>query len=186
MRDDRGEVSGTAGMACPAGGVPRVTVGRDPCVPPPPLCHSEPVRAAEQVPLGYTLAWESVLPKRETDCRVAARREASALGVLLAMTARRCRTDGTSRTPSPTGGSTHLPRRAGPMCPAARCVLTPAGHAGPALHGDSALCRWADRVVCPYRWDVEDAVPRGEGRRGRRPLRMGRRGRRVLRVVYRA
>ena len=44
------------------------------------------------------------------------------------------------------------------MCPAARCVLTPAGHAGPALHGDSALCRWADRVVCPYRWDVEGAV----------------------------
>ena len=55
--------------------------------------HSEPVRR---------LAWESVLPKRETDCRVAARREASALGVLLAMTARRCRADGTSRTPSPT------------------------------------------------------------------------------------
>ena len=23
-------------------------------------CHSEPVRAAKQVPLGYTLAWESV------------------------------------------------------------------------------------------------------------------------------
>ena len=55
--------------------------------------HSEPVRR---------LAWESVLPKRETDCRVAARREASALGVLLAMTARRCRADGTSRPPSPT------------------------------------------------------------------------------------
>ena len=98
--------------------------------------------------------------------------------------------------------------RAGPMCSAARCALTPAGHAGPALHGDSALCRWADRVVRPYdgdgkrvrrdvedavpyetgqgvrakradrvvhpyRWDVGDAVPRGEGRRGRRPLRTG-------------
>ena len=159
-------------MACPAGGVPRVTVGRDPCVPPPPLCHSEPVHAAKQVPLGYTLAWESVLPKRETDCRVAA---------LLAMTARRCRADGTSRTPSPTGSSTHLPRRAGPMCPAARCALTPAGHAGPALHGDSALCRWADRVVHPYRWDVEDAVPYEiasgtcvQGGQSRPPLRRGR------------
>ena len=39
------------------------------------------------------------------------------------------------------------------MCPAARCAWTPAGHAGPALHGDSALCRWADRVVRPYDGD---------------------------------
>ena len=31
--------------------------------------------------------------------------------------------------------------------------MTPAGHAGPALHGDSALCRWADRVVRPYDGD---------------------------------
>ena len=82
----------------------------------PPLCHSEPVRAAEQVPLGYTLAWESVLPKRETDCRVAA---------LLAMTARRCRADGTSRTP----------------CPAVRDVE------------DAVPYRRADRVVRPYDGD---------------------------------
>ena len=34
VRDDRGEVSGTAGMACPAGGISHKTVGRDPCVPP--------------------------------------------------------------------------------------------------------------------------------------------------------
>ena len=60
-------------------------------------------------------------------------------------------------------------RRAGPMCPAARCALTPAGHAGPALHGDSALCRWADRVVRPYngdgkrvRRDGGDAVSYGQ------------------------
>ena len=55
------------------------------------------------------------------------------------------------------------------MCPAARCALTPAGHAGPALHGDSALCRWADRVVRPYdgdgkrvRRDGGDAVSYGQ------------------------
>ena len=35
------------------------------CPAAPPLCHSEPVRAAEQVPLGYTLAWESVLRKEK-------------------------------------------------------------------------------------------------------------------------
>ena len=82
------------------------------------------------------------------------------------------------------------------MCPAARCALTPAGHAGPALHGDSALCRWADRVVrpdetgwrgrCPIQSgtsrtpspterDVEDTVPYGryiaQDRRGRCPHR---------------
>ena len=73
------------------------------------------------------------------------------------------------------------------MCPAVRCALTPAGHAGPALHDDSALCVGADRVVRPYgvgcrgrrllqsgtsrtpsptEWDVEDAVPyRGGTRR---------------------
>ena len=235
MRDDRGEVSGTAGMVCPAGGVPRVTVGRDPCVPPPTSLSFQAsarrgasalgvhtgvgIRPSEKrdglprrcapsspasgsrislpagssgssscrraalrsfsgsstvsmvYPLLVALSFRAgdqchrrgnPYPQaRGTDCRVAARREASALGVLLAMTARRCRADGTSRTPSPTGGSTHLPRRAGPMCPAARCVLTPAGHAGPALHGDSALCRWADRVVRPYR----------AGCRGCRPLR---------------
>ena len=61
------------------------------------------------------------------------------------------------------GWCTARNRRAGSMCPAARCALTPAGHAGPALHGDSALCRWADRVIRPYRWDVEDAVPRADG-----------------------
>ena len=53
--------------------------------------------------------------------------------------------------------------RAGSVCPAARCALTPAGHAGPALHGDSALCVGADRVVRPY----------GAGRRGRRLLQNG-------------
>ena len=54
------------------------------------------------------------------------------------------------------------------MCPAARCALTTAGHAGPALHGDSALCRWADRVIRPYdgdgkrvRRDGEDAASYG-------------------------
>ena len=31
-----------------------------PAVPSAPSCHSEPVRAAKQAPLGYTLAWESV------------------------------------------------------------------------------------------------------------------------------
>ena len=37
-------------------------------IPPPhsaPRCHSEPVRAAKQVPLGCTLAWESVPRRRQ-------------------------------------------------------------------------------------------------------------------------
>ena len=61
-------------------------VGRDPCVPPFCSCHSEFVGADDSV-RPHALAWESVHPKRGTDCRVAS---------LLAMTARRCRADGTS------------------------------------------------------------------------------------------
>ena len=79
-------------------------------------CHSEPVRAAKQVPLGYRLAWESVsLQGRttlsahvtgagirffvlgRTDCRVAS---------LLAMT--ECVGDGVLDVP---------PRRGGRLCP---------------------------------------------------------------------
>ena len=61
-------------------------VGRDPCIPPFCSCHSEFVGADDSV-RPHALAWESAFPKRRTDCRVAA---------LLAMTARRCRADGTS------------------------------------------------------------------------------------------
>ena len=61
-------------------------VGRDPCVPPLCSCHSEFVGADDSV-RQCALARESVPPKRGTDCRVAS---------LLAMTARRCRADGTS------------------------------------------------------------------------------------------
>ncbi len=61
-------------------------VGRDPCVPPFCSCHSEFVGADDSA-RPHALAWESAFPKRRTDCRVAA---------LLAMTARRCRADGTS------------------------------------------------------------------------------------------
>ena len=82
--------------------------------------------------------------KRKTDCRVATRREASTLGVLLAMTARRCRADGTSypkgicsatlhcRTPSPTRGSTYRPVGRGPRAPP-KNAYPAAGHMGPAL-----------------------------------------------------
>ena len=102
---------------------------------PPVPCHSEPVR---------TPAWESVSPKRKTDCRVATRREASTLGVLLVMTARRCRADGTSypkgicsaalhgRTPSPTRGLTYRPVGRGPRAPP-KNAYPAAGHMGPAL-----------------------------------------------------
>ena len=66
-------------------------------------------------------------------------REAAFLFYRLA--ARRCRADGTSRTPSPTGSLSCPPRRAGPMCPALRYACFPAGHAGPALQdsGTAAL-----------------------------------------------
>ena len=95
-------------------------------------CHSEPVRA---------LAWESVspcLPLRGRWQRVALTEgaishgnssppvtRADSLPPRWGLAARRCRADGTSypkgicsaalhgRTPSPTGGSTHLPHRAG-------------------------------------------------------------------------
>ncbi len=98
-------------------------------------CHSEPVR---------TLAWESVSKKRKTDCRIATRREASTLGVLLAMTARRCCANGTSypkgicsaalhgRTPSPTDGSPYHPVGRGPRAPP-KNAYPAAGHMGPAL-----------------------------------------------------
>ena len=59
-------------------------------------CHSEFVGADDSV-RPHALARESVPSKRGTDCRVAA---------LLAMTARRCRADG---TPSPTGGAMWTP-----------------------------------------------------------------------------
>ena len=45
-------------------------VGRDPCVPPLCSCHSEFVGADDSV-RPHALAWESVHPKRGTDCRVA-------------------------------------------------------------------------------------------------------------------
>ena len=61
-------------------------VGRDPCVPSLCSCYSEFVGADDSV-RPHALAWESAFPKRRTDCRVAS---------LLAMTARRCRADGTS------------------------------------------------------------------------------------------
>ena len=61
-------------------------VGRDPCVPPFCSCHSEFVGADDFV-RPHALAWESAHPKRGADCHVA---------LLLAMTARRCRADGTS------------------------------------------------------------------------------------------
>ena len=78
----------------------------------PTSCHSEPVRAAKQVPLGYRLAWESVSPCLPLRGRY--QREALTEGemprVFLfpsrlrrqppprgGLTARRCRADGTSR-----------------------------------------------------------------------------------------
>ncbi len=70
---------------------------------------------------------------------------------------------GTLGTPPLRSTSDRRTCRAGPVCPAARCALAPAGHADPALHGDSALCRWADSVVRPY----------GVGCRGRRLLQSG-------------
>ena len=102
---------------------------------------------------------------------------------------------GTSRTPSPTerdvedavpyGRYIAQDRRG--RCPhrPAGNAQSAAGHAGPALHGDSTLCGWVDRVVrpdgvgcrgrrllqsgtsraaAPTERDVEDAVPYREGR----------------------
>ena len=66
-------------------------------------CHSEFVGVDDSVrPFPVILSqcehWRGnpSPPPKKTDCRGAARREASTLGVLLAMTARRCRADGTS------------------------------------------------------------------------------------------
>ena len=72
-------------------------------------------------------------------------REAAFLFYRLA--ARRCRADGTPGTPSPTGGLSRPPRRAGPMCPAARYACFPAGHAGPALHDSSAAALTGRRTL---------------------------------------
>ena len=80
-------------------------------------CHSEPVRAAKQVPLGYTLAWESVSPRLPLRgrCQREALTEGEMPRVFLSpsrlrrqppprggLAARRCRAVGTSGTPSPT------------------------------------------------------------------------------------
>ena len=107
-------------------------------------CHSEPVRAAKQVPLGYTLAWESVSPRLPLRgrCQREALTEGEMPRVFLSpsrlrrqppprggLTARRYRADGTSypkgicsaalhgRTPSPTRGSTYRPVGRGPCAP---------------------------------------------------------------------
>ena len=122
-------------------------------------CHSEPVRAAKQVPLGYTLAWESVSPRLPLRgrCQREALTEGEMPRVFLSpsrlrrqppprggLTARRCRADGTSypkgicsaalhcRTPSPTRGSTYRPVGRGPCAPPPGTHFS-AGHMGPAL-----------------------------------------------------
>ena len=96
-------------------------------------CHSEPVRAAKQVPLGYTLAWESVSPRLPLRgrCQREALTEGEIPRVFLSpsrlrrqppprggLPARRCRADGTSGMPSPTHGSIKTTRR--PLRGAAR------------------------------------------------------------------
>ena len=119
-----------AGPACPAAGYSvRPNSAK--------RCHSEPVRAAKQVPLGYTLAWESVSPR--LPLRGRCQREALTEGempcVFLSPSRLRrqppprggcrcSRADGTSgrRDTVPYGWITHLPRRAGAACPAEKCV----------------------------------------------------------------
>ena len=111
---------------------------------PPVPCHSEPVRAAKQVPLGYTLAWESVSPRLPLRgrCQREALTEGERPRAFLSpsrlrrqppprggLTARRCRADG---TPSPTRGSTYRPVGRGPRAPP-KNAYPAAGHMGPAL-----------------------------------------------------
>ena len=101
-------------------------------------CHSEPVR---------TLAWESVSPRLPLRgrCQREALTEGEMPRVFLSpsrlrrqppprggLTARRCRADGTSGTPSPTRGSTYRPVGRGPRAPPPGTHFS-AGHMGPAL-----------------------------------------------------
>ena len=120
-----------AGPACPAAGYSvRPNSAK--------RCHSEPVRAAKQVPLGYTLAWESVSPRLPLRgrCQREALTEGEMPRVFLSpsrlrrqppprggLTARRCRADGTSgrrplrkmrvAAPVTTGRCGHRPLRNG-------------------------------------------------------------------------
>ena len=115
-----------------------------PAVPSAERCHSEPVRAAKQVPLGYTLAWESVSPRLPLRgrCQREALTEGEMPRVLLSLsrlrrqppprgslTARHRRADGTA---SPTRGSTYRPVGRGPRAPPQNAYPA-AGHMGPAL-----------------------------------------------------
>ena len=102
--------------------------GGRPC---PPCMTAAPCRAGPMCP-AVTGVGIRLSQKRKTDCRVATRREASTLGVLLAMTARRCRADGTAKTPSPTRGSTYRPVGRGPRAPP-KNASPAAGHMGSAL-----------------------------------------------------
>ena len=104
--------------------------------------HSEPVRR---------LAWESVLPKRETDCRVAARREASALGVLLAMTGCVGAASPAAKKSKPRRGLLPLFRTACPAPLPVRRWHHPGSRAGDARRGCSAPAGW--------RWPGHSPLP---------------------------
>ena len=57
------------------------------------------------------------------------------------LAARRCRADGTSRTPPPTLGLPHLSVGRDPCVPPQNTAFAPAGHTGPALQGGSTDSR---------------------------------------------
>ena len=89
--------------------------------PPRQPCHSEPV---------FTLAWESVFPERETGCHVAAPRSKRPRGTPRNNSAAAPRRQDVG-APSPTGGLTHLPRRA--ACPQASRTAFPGHNKTPRL-----------------------------------------------------
>ena len=106
----------------------------------PTSCHSEPVRAAKQVPLGYTLAWESVSPR--LPLRGRCQREALTEGEMprVFLSPSRLR-----RQPPPRGGLTARRRRADgtsgrrPLRKMRVAAAVTAGHTGSALQGAAVI-----------------------------------------------
>ena len=125
-------------------------VGRDPCVPPQHTHYSRRGTRAPPYRVRRSYRADRVVRPYFLSFRASPRREASALGVQtgvgIRIPARRCRADGTSRTPSPTKnagcrGAAALTGRRGrrPLRKMRVAAAVTAGHTGSALQGAAVI-----------------------------------------------
>ena len=132
------------GRLCPpTTGLPPLSVGRDPCVPPHDMHVFLPAGHAGPALQGTGRVRVGRVVRPYSGSRSRAKRDVVPQGHLF-----RC---APLRDAVPYGRFAVPIRRAGPMCPAAAHAFS-AGHAGPALQGTGRIR--ADRVVRPY-----DGVP---------------------------